>query len=198
MNIFEKLQDARVELQNMGLKKSGKNSFTGFSYFELKDFLPMVNEIFKNKKLFSKVSFTEELATLTIINAEKTDEIVEFTSPMRHLELKGCNDIQALGGVETYQRRYLYFLALEIIENDAFDKVAGSADNKQIKKDEKPKDTITIDQAKELIKISGNDEKLFTGMIAGYGYKKSTDIKTKDYDAIKKALENAVSMAIEG
>ena len=35
MNIYEKLQSARVKLQSKKLKKSGKNKHTGFSYFEL-------------------------------------------------------------------------------------------------------------------------------------------------------------------
>jgi predicted aldo/keto reductase-like oxidoreductase len=33
-NVFEKLQQARVQLQNEKLKKSGKNAYAGFSYFE--------------------------------------------------------------------------------------------------------------------------------------------------------------------
>ena len=42
---------------------------------------------------------------------------------MEELELKGCNKIQALGGSETYSRRYLYMSAFDIIENDMFDAV---------------------------------------------------------------------------
>ena len=53
MNIYEKLQKARVELQSLGLKMGGHNKFADFKYFELKDFLPKVNEIFENLKLFS-------------------------------------------------------------------------------------------------------------------------------------------------
>ena len=57
MNIYKKIQQARVELQKMGIKKSGHNKFANFDYFELKDFLPKVNEIFLDLKLFSKYSF---------------------------------------------------------------------------------------------------------------------------------------------
>ena len=42
MNIYEKLQTARVELQKTALKKSGVNKFAGFKYFELGDFIPAV------------------------------------------------------------------------------------------------------------------------------------------------------------
>ena len=38
MNIYEKLQKCRVDLQQMNIKKSGKNKFSGYMYFELGDF----------------------------------------------------------------------------------------------------------------------------------------------------------------
>ena len=47
-NIYEKLQECRVELQKMNLKKTGENKFAGFKYYELADFLPTVNELFLN------------------------------------------------------------------------------------------------------------------------------------------------------
>lgn len=127
MNIYEKLQTVRVELQNKKLKKSGKNKFAGFSYFELKDFLPTVNELFMKNKLFSNFSMSQYAATLEIVDAETNDKI-EFKSPIESLELKGCNKIQALGGVHTYIKRYLYINALEIVEADLFDSVTGSGE----------------------------------------------------------------------
>ena len=120
MNIYEKLQQARCELQKMNIKKSGKNTFSKYDYFELKDFLPEINELFQKIKLCSIVSFNNDYATLEIVNTEKVDEKIIFTSPMKELDLKGANAIQSLGGVETYQRRYLYMTALEIVENDLF------------------------------------------------------------------------------
>ena len=66
------------------------------------------------------------MATLRIVNVDKPEEFEEYTSPMRNLVLKGCNEIQALGGVETYSRRYLYMSAFDIIENDMFLKIKGN------------------------------------------------------------------------
>lgn len=136
MNIYEKLQAARVELQNKKLKKSGKNKFAGFDYFELSDFLPAINEIFNNLKLFSRFLINDKQATLEIINTEKPDETVLFSMPTAELELKGCNKLQALGGVNTYMRRYLYLNALEIVEADLFDAEAGK-DNKPVPNNKK-------------------------------------------------------------
>ena len=53
MNIYEKLSKARVLLQSKQLKKSGKNSYSCFTYFELGDFMPEVNKIFEEFGLCS-------------------------------------------------------------------------------------------------------------------------------------------------
>jgi hypothetical protein len=39
--------------------------------------------------------------------------------------LKGCHEVQNIGAVETYQRRYLWVTALEIVEHDALDSSEG-------------------------------------------------------------------------
>ncbi len=125
MNIYEKMQLMKVELQQKNIKKSGKNKFAGYSYYELGDILPPINEILAKYKACGFISFNKEEATLTIINSENIEEKIEFTSPMAGLTLKGAHEIQNLGGIETYQRRYLYMAAFEIVENDYFDAVQG-------------------------------------------------------------------------
>ena len=125
MNVFEKLQQARVKLQNANLKKSGKNAFSGFTYFELADFIPTVNVLFDELKLCSNFSIYDNMAHLKIINIEQPEEFTTFTMPTAELQLKGCTAIQALGGVNTYCRRYLYLNALEIVEADMLDPKAG-------------------------------------------------------------------------
>ena len=133
MNVYEKLQSCRCELQQKKLKKSGKNTFSGFEYFELKDFLPTLNELFRSSGLSTNFSIADNNASLQIINIEKPDEVVTFTSPIAELDLKGCNKIQALGGVHTYMKRYLYLNALEIVEADLFDNVTGSGKLEEVK-----------------------------------------------------------------
>jgi peptidyl-prolyl cis-trans isomerase family protein len=119
MNIFEKIQAARVELQEMNLKMGGYNKFADFKYFELKDFLPEINKIFNKLKLFSKFDLLENEGILTIINAEKTEEQVTFTTPKAEIVLKGQNGLQMIGSTHTYLKRYCYCNALEIVEDDA-------------------------------------------------------------------------------
>ena len=131
LNLFQKLQQARVELQEMNLKKSGHNKFAGFSYYELGDFLPAINIICNNVGLFTAISFEMDYAILKIYDCEDMDKFIEFKSPMKEIEQKGCNSIQSLGSVETYSRRYLYLSAFEIAENDFSDAVLGKDDNKK-------------------------------------------------------------------
>lgn len=120
MSIYAKLAQARVKLQKENLKKTGNNR--SFKYFELKDFLPRVNEIFDELKMCAVVRYSSELATLTIYDCEK-DESIEFTSPMVQKALPSGTEIQNLGAIQTYQRRYLYLTALEIIEDDLVDSI---------------------------------------------------------------------------
>jgi len=135
MNVYKKLQQARLKLQSTQLKKSGKNKFAGYEYFELADFLPTIQTIFAEVGLCGTVSFGTELATLTIVDVDATTDtqpnFVIFSSPMSTAELKGCHAIQNLGAVQTYLRRYLWVSAMEIVEHDALDAVTGSDASKK-------------------------------------------------------------------
>ena len=44
MTVYKKLQAARHELSKANLKKSGLNSFGGWKYYELGDFIPTIND----------------------------------------------------------------------------------------------------------------------------------------------------------
>lgn len=120
MKVYKKLIDARIELQNTEITKSGHNKFAGYKYFELGDFLPAVQSIFQMQGLVDVITFDKEMATMTIYCTEDNSSVV-FTSPMASAQLKGCHEVQNLGAVETYQRRYLYVTALAIVEHDALD-----------------------------------------------------------------------------
>jgi len=124
MNVYKKLNAARMTLQKWDLSKSGHNKFAGYKYFELGDFLPAINTIFDAVGLCGVVSFTADLATLTIADIEDGSQVV-ITSPMGSAALKGCHEVQNIGAVETYQRRYLWVTAMEIVEHDALDATNG-------------------------------------------------------------------------
>ena len=132
-NVYTKLMEARLRLHSIDLKKSGHNKFAGYKYFELGDFLPTIQNIFNELGLCGVVSYTQDLATLTITDG--TDNIV-ITSPMGSAALKGCHEVQNIGAVETYQRRYLWVTAMEIVEHDVLDAVTGTDSGTPVKKPE--------------------------------------------------------------
>ena len=125
LNIYQKLARARAELKKRGLSQSGKNTYSNYTYFELKDFLPAISEIEASLDMLSVVRFYTEKATLTCYNCEKPEESIVFEMPMSDAELKGCHAVQNLGAVETYIRRYLYNIAYEIAESDGLDGQVG-------------------------------------------------------------------------
>ena len=127
MSVYKKLQQARMLLQNTKLTKSGKNKFAGYEYFELGDFLPAIQKICNDVGLCGVVSFNEHMAFLQINDVEDGTSIV-LTSPMSSASLKGCHDVQNLGAVQTYLRRYLWTNAFEIVEHDALDATTGAVE----------------------------------------------------------------------
>lgn len=171
MNIYEKINEVKLQILTANLKKSGKNKFAGYDYFELSDFLPFIVWACNKVWLFTTVSFNETTATLKVVNCETPSEVVEITSPMKELELKGCNQIQALGWVETYQRRYLYMSLFDIVENDMFDSTV-SEEKKQTVKE----------------RLEETNQKMFQMSLKTF--KENIDkVDRKDKEALKSLLE---------
>ena len=120
MNVYKKLQIARAKLQDTKLKKSGMNGFATFKYFELGDFIPAITEIFNEMGLCGVVNFQLDIATLTIHDTDVEGQIV-FTTPLVYASMGKVQAIQNLGATHTYLRRYLWLMAMEIVENDMVD-----------------------------------------------------------------------------
>ena len=128
LNVYKRLQIARLALQGRELKKSGKNKFAGYEYFELQDFLPTVQTIFSDTGLSAVFRCDADMASLTVYNNDKPEDCIVFTAPMAAAELKGCHPVQNLGASISYLRRYLYVNALEIVEHDALDATTGAVE----------------------------------------------------------------------
>jgi hypothetical protein len=140
----------------MDLKKSGENTYARYKYFELGDFLPAANELMLEEKLIGIVSYLENHAELKIVNIENTDETIIFSCPNANVELKGAHAIQNAGACQTYQRRYLYLTALEIVESDVLDATQGMPNQRPQPQPQPKRKLISDDTAKainERIKI---------------------------------------------
>lgn len=119
MSVYKKLQGARHELSKANLKKTGHNSYGGWFYYELGDFIPTIHKLFDAAGLCGVVTFGE-VATLTIYDADSEGKI-EFSTPIVYAEAAKGQPIQMLGSTHTYLRRYLWLMAMELVEADAVD-----------------------------------------------------------------------------
>jgi len=137
MNALKKLQKIRFELTQKTLKKSGKNSFSKYNYFELGDFLPTVHQMFNEAGLCAVFNIDAEKAGLTIFDTDG-DTKVSFESPTVMASNPKGQAIQDLGSTHTYLRRYLWIMALELTESDQVDAGAPKAEMKV----EKPKQDL--------------------------------------------------------
>lgn len=156
MNVYEKLAEARLKIAEKGMKKNGKNSFAGYTYFELSDILPAVNAVNKELNLLSVFSFADKVATLCVINGEKPEEVItfEFAYSPDGASLKGCHKVQNDGAVQTYVKRYLYQNAYEIAEGDALDSTMNP--NEVTKNVSKPKKKSFSEVMADLMKTNKN------------------------------------------
>ena len=122
MNVYQKLLAARVKFLENGVSKSGKHFELKYKYFELDDIVPVAIGIFSEIGLLPLVSFTEEQAIMTLVNTDSPEETIQFSCPMRYpSENRMVNPVQALGSAQTYLRRYLYMVALDICEPDTIE-----------------------------------------------------------------------------
>ena len=151
-----------MQLHSMNLKKTGRNDYAKYNYFELGDFMPHALQILAGLSVCGYVSFTEDVASLKLIDTEDNSEIT-ITSPMRNATLKGAHDIQCMGAVQTYMRRYLWVAALEIVEHDMIDASKPIDSGKQDKPSKPlltPENKTRWEEAKVAFKRDGNLSKV--------------------------------------
>ena len=119
-NVLVKLNKARMMMQKKGLKMNGVNDFAKYKFFELRDILPASNEICEAINATIYCQFDEK-AHLFFCDCE-SNGVIEFTLPMSSANLKGCHEVQNLGAVQTYLKRYLYQNCYELSECDILDR----------------------------------------------------------------------------
>lgn len=190
-NLNESIIEIRCELQAKNLKKSGKNKFAGFDYFELSDFLPTLNELMKKYKINDIFTIKDGIASLTLVLGEEKQEytmpFVIFDTPLTfkkdkngnyvkdkngdYVQVPSMQDIQYLGALNTYYKRYLYLNAFGITDGEIID----SMDNSNLEE---------INHRQELINYC-NENNLNMNEIA-VQYKLNGKSKDSDF---KKVLE---------
>ena len=131
-NIYQKMSELRNFVVSEKIKKTGeakdKAGKVRNTYYEFSDFVPVIIPFMKEIGLFSfygvkKDEHGRSTAFLKYFNTEKPEEILEFTMDYLQMESGFMSKIQAHGGTQTFLRRYLYIISLELAENDTIEGV---------------------------------------------------------------------------
>ena len=181
-SLNESVIDIRVKLQNSGIKKSGVNKYAGFDYFELSDFLPKLNELMQEEKINDRFYIKDNYATLELQKGEEfniyTIPFVLFETPLtykkdkagnfikdkndEYIQVPSMQDIQYLGALNTYYKRYLYLNAFGITDGEIIDSMDNnnltSKNDSMEKKQVKIKSLATEDQIKRIKSLYNEEE----------------------------------------
>lgn len=125
LKLNEAIAQVALELQKSNIKKSGKNKFAGFDYFELSDFLPKLTELEAKYGINDRISFEDSYAQLELIKGDEKQiykiPFERFATPLNKNGTPTMQDIQYLGALTTYYKRYLYMNAFRITDGEIID-----------------------------------------------------------------------------
>jgi hypothetical protein len=167
MNIYQKLIKARIDLQNLNLKKTGKNKYSNYDYYELGDLLPAINKLCEKYEITTRLNIipsAEEKAILTLYNASEPQEKIDFIAPTAEAyigakwkdgkQAGGADPIQNLGGKITYMRRYMLVTAFEVVESDMVDSINREMADEISSEDlDKIKQVKTVEELEKVYKV---------------------------------------------
>lgn len=199
--VYTKLNLCRLAFKNSKVKKSGKNTFAGYDYFELDDILNAIIPICNENKCVTIVNFSAETATLNFIDCETGNGIV-FTSPMSTASLKGCHDVQNLGAVESYIKRYLYQNCFEIAEPDQCDRTMNPND-KPKKAAPQPKQPVEGDGTEEsaakkfenfVVKCCNKDAKATLSILKSLGFSTPQEVPAEKRHEIGMKIKETIKL----
>ena len=116
MNIYEKMSNTRLFMQEEGIKKLGKNTFAKYDYYKLADINTVMNKGFQKFRLFTQIEVQTQIAILEIVNVDNPQEKVMYSMPFIEAEMKSASKIQSWGSSVSYLSRYLILEAFQIGE----------------------------------------------------------------------------------
>lgn len=173
MNIYQKLQKVRCELNDSPLKKSGYNKHLNFNYFELGDFIPTATKLFDKYELCPIFSIGYdangiEMATLKVVSGP---EVVGVSFPTD--VPTNMTGIQGQGAKITYMERYCYRSLLCLTENDQVDASLDN-DNRNAKVEDKKATPKQVEMIRQLY-----DEENIAKMLEYYNINSLEELSIK-------------------
>ena len=186
MNVFKKLQLARVRFLEAGVDKSGKHMKLEYKYFELADIVPKAEQIFLEIGLMMVPSMYGDKATARVYNVDDREDFIDFVAPytpiapiVSNAGNQVTNEMQATGSSITY------------IDSGEFDTTPAPAPTVT------KKPPVTTEQRQEI-------KRELTGAPAGaateeqVGTLKSLLKKLMDIDAEQEQFVQTIAMKTEG
>lgn len=119
--VLFKLQKCKQELQKMNLTKSGHNNYGHYNYYELDDIIPHITSILLDNNMCSKSYQRGNKMYLTIYDLDSSQstsfntKLKEFPTEMNAKKDYGTY-MKNQQGLQTYARRALWLMALDIVE----------------------------------------------------------------------------------
>ena len=100
------------------------------------------------------------------------------------------SEIQAIGAVETYSRRYLYQMALDIIETDELDKTLGEPEKKPSNQPSIFVDKNEVANIRHTLKKMGVTGESIKKTMDALGLKKWSELKSSMIETFIKACKD--------
>ncbi len=125
MTIHKKIATFKKEFHALKMEMSGKNSHSGFPFFQIQDFIKQAVDLLEKNGLVFKISFPENRCQGTCIDVD-TGEREDYFCSVADANIPKATPVQNLGGVMTYVRRYMWSLFLDLVEFDGVDATSGA------------------------------------------------------------------------
>jgi len=120
LQLLNKVTRAKRMLRKRNIKQSGFNGHGRYHYFELKDIIPHIEEVFDELGLGSYYDFNDDYAMLYIYDQETMYEHTWYTPiktpSMPENKVDTGVHMKAIQSTQTYARRALWLQALDILE----------------------------------------------------------------------------------
>lgn len=116
-----KLQQCKQELQQMNITKTGNNKFNNYSYYELDDIIPPITDILVKHRLCSTTYQKDSKMYLEIMDYDSKETVIFDTRIKEYPQDTKKNQdygtfMKRQQGLQTYARRALWLVALDIVE----------------------------------------------------------------------------------
>lgn len=130
LNVYQRLLNARLLISETPIKKGGTNTFSKYDYFTPSQVIQLVSKACKETGLLTVYKLTTDNSTegigssdsysgcLSIYNVDNPKEVIDFVQPTISPEIKATNAAQKIGGMVTYNERYLKMSAFDIADNN--------------------------------------------------------------------------------